>query len=70
LPDGAGGLRLQAGNDAQQRGLAAARGAKEAEQFALVHVEVDVSERGEAARAAGAAKALVDATQAEIAVGT
>ena len=42
--DAAGVGRFQAGNDAQQRGLAAARGAEQREQFARSDVEVDVAQ--------------------------
>ena len=40
---------LQPGNDAQQRGLAAARGVQRGDEFARGEVEADVAERGEAA---------------------
>ena len=43
LLDAAGGLRLEAGDDAQQRGLAAARRPEEADELALRDVEVDVA---------------------------
>ena len=49
----AGVLRLQAGDHAQQRGLAAARGAEEADELALLHLQRDVVERGEGAEALG-----------------
>jgi hypothetical protein len=41
LFDAPGGLRLQARDDAQQRGLAAARRAQEADELALVDLQVD-----------------------------
>src|SRR5262249_45230538 len=51
LPDAAGGLHLQAGDVAQQRGLAAARRPEEADEFAGLDVEGNVVERGECAEA-------------------
>jgi hypothetical protein len=43
----AGGLDFQAGDDAQQRGLAAPRGPEEADELALGDTEVDVAQSGE-----------------------
>ena len=51
--DAAGVLRLEPGDHAQQRGLAAARGAEEADELALLHLQRDVVERGEGAEALG-----------------
>jgi hypothetical protein len=48
--DAAGVGRFQAGDDAQQRGLAAARRAQQRDQFAGVDVQVDVLQRVEARR--------------------
>ena len=42
-------LRVEARDRAQQRGLAAAGGAEEADELALLHVERDVLQRGELA---------------------
>ena len=44
-------LRIEAGDRAQQRGLAAAGRPEEADEVALLHVERDVLERGELAEA-------------------
>jgi hypothetical protein len=41
-----GALLLQAGQDAHQRGLAAARGSDDAKQLAPVRLKIDVLERG------------------------
>ena len=46
-PHGSGVLGLQAGDDPQQGGLAAARGPQQAEELALGHPQVDVGEGGE-----------------------
>jgi hypothetical protein len=40
-------LRLQAGDDAQQGGLAAARRAEEADELALGDIQLDVAQGGE-----------------------
>jgi hypothetical protein len=53
LHDAAGALRLEAGDDAQQRGLAAARRAQQADELALVDREADVAKRDEAAEVLG-----------------
>jgi len=53
LHDAPGALRLEAGDDAQQRGLAAARGAEEADEFSLADRQADVAERREAAEVLG-----------------
>ena len=44
-------LRVEAGDRAQQRGLAAAGGPEEADELALLDVERDVLQRGELAEA-------------------
>jgi hypothetical protein len=49
LHDAAGALRLEAGDDAQQRGLAAARRAEQADELALGNRQADVAQRDEAA---------------------
>ena len=46
-------LHLEAGDHAQQRGLAAARRTEEADELALLDVERDVVERREGAEALG-----------------
>src|SRR6218665_2488260 len=48
--DAAGVGRLQPGNDAQQRGLAAARGAEQGEQFARGNVQAHIAQRMEVAK--------------------
>ena len=53
LADRARGLRIEAGDGAQQGGLAAARGPEEADELALGDVERDVAEGGEVAEALG-----------------
>src|SRR5207302_2207326 len=53
LADRAGGLRIEAGDGAQQRRLAAARGAEETDELALGDIERDVAEGGEIAEALG-----------------
>ena len=58
--DAPGGLRLQPGDDAQQRGLAAARRAQEADELALGDLQVDVAQRREAA------EILADAFELEV----
>ena len=58
--DAPGALHLEPGDDAQQRGLAAARGPEEADELALGDVQVDVAQRGEAA------EVLADAGQLQI----
>ena len=45
----AGGRLFEIGDDAQERGLAAARGADERDELALLDVEVDVAERDDVA---------------------
>ncbi len=60
LADPARGLRLEPGDDAQQRRLAAARRAEEADELAALDREVDVRERLE--RSEG----LADALEAEV----
>ena len=60
LEDAARGLRLQAGDDAQQGRLAAARRAEEADELALLDRQVDVGERLEGA------ERLSDALQAQV----
>ncbi len=47
LQDLSGRLRFQARDDAQQRGLAAARGAEKAQHLARVHAQVHVTQRAE-----------------------
>ena len=54
--DAAGILHLEAGDHAQQRGLAAARRAEEADELARLHLERDVVERAEGAEALGNAR--------------
>src|SRR5271155_3931101 len=44
---------IEAGDDAQQRGLAAARGTEQCDQCARRHVQVDVLDRGEFAELLG-----------------
>ena len=58
--DAAGGLHLEPGDDAQQRGLAAARRPEKADELALGDVEVDVRQRGEGA------ELLADAGQPQV----
>jgi hypothetical protein len=53
LHDAPGALRFEAGDDAQQRGLAAARRAEQADELALVDREADVAKRDEAAEVLG-----------------
>ena len=53
LVDGAGGLRIEAGDGAQQGGLAAARRTEEADELALGDIETDIAQRGEVAVALG-----------------
>ena len=53
LVDGAGGLRIEAGDGAQQGGLAAARGTEEADELALGDIETDIAQGGEVAVALG-----------------
>ena len=59
-PDAAGAVRLEPGDDAQQRGLAAARRPEEADELALGDLQIDVAQRGEAA------EILADAFESEI----
>jgi hypothetical protein len=47
------GLNVQPGNRAQQGGLAAAGGAEETDELALVDVDADIIQRGEIAKALG-----------------
>ena len=54
-----GGLDLEPRDDAQQGRLAAARGTQEADKFAFANFQVDVLQRGEAA------KFLADVAQVE-----
>jgi len=58
--DAPGALCLQPGDDAQQRGLAAARRAEEADELTLGDLEMDVAKRCEAA------KVLADAGQLQV----
>src|SRR5690606_4378254 len=51
--DAAMGGLLETGKHAQQRGLAAARGAKEGEELAFVDVEREIVDGGEVAEALG-----------------
>ena len=51
--DAARGRRLEARKHAQQRGLAAARGAEQREEFALVDVERQIVDRDDLAEALG-----------------
>ncbi|UUZ70641.1 hypothetical protein LP416_01190 [Polaromonas sp. P2-4] len=51
LHNTAAGLRFQTRDDAQQRGLAAARGAQQAQHFALLDLQVDVLEHRELVKA-------------------
>src|SRR5262249_53211773 len=60
LDDRAGALRLQAGDDAQQRGLATTRRAEEADELAAPDREIDVAQRAERT------EALADAAQREV----
>jgi hypothetical protein len=53
LHDAPGALGLQAGDDAQQRGLAAARRAEEADELALADRQVDVAQGDESAEVLG-----------------
>ena len=48
-----GGRRLEAGQHAQERGLAAARGAEQREELALVDVEADIVDRVDVAELLG-----------------
>jgi hypothetical protein len=61
LPHLAGALHLEAGDDAQQRRLAAARGAEEADELAAGDAQVDVLQRRESA------EGLADVAQFEVA---
>src|SRR5215204_4796592 len=49
LMDGARALRIEAGDGAQQGGLAAARGAEETDELALDDIERDIAEGSEVA---------------------
>ncbi len=51
--DAAGVGRLEAGQQAQQRGLAAARAAQQGEQLAAFDVEIDAVDGGDRAEALG-----------------
>src|SRR5262245_11712432 len=53
LHDAPGALRLEAGDDAQQRGLAAAGGPEQADELALGDRQADVAQRREASEVLG-----------------
>jgi hypothetical protein len=53
LVDGAGGLRIEAGDGAQQRGLAAAGRAEEADELTLGDIQTDIAQGGEVTVALG-----------------